>query len=129
MVQIKAAIGTQNYKTTITTTNHTIIADEPLQAGGEDLGFSPDELLAASLGACTSATLRMYANRKGWTELTGVEVNVTFNRLAGSSTMERTIVLQGNITQEQKERLLYIANRCPIHQTLTHPIDITTIIS
>ncbi|KAA5532480.1 OsmC family protein [Taibaiella lutea] len=129
MVHIKAAIGTQNYKTTITTGNHTIISDEPTTAGGEDLGFSPDELLTASLGACTAATLRMYANRKGWTELTGVEVNVTFNRLAGSSTMERTILLQGNITQEQKERLLYIANRCPIHQTLTHPIDITTIIS
>jgi putative redox protein len=129
MVNIKAVIGTQTYKTTITTANHTIIADEPVAAGGEDLGFSPDELLSASLGACTAATLRMYANRKGWSELTGVEVNVTFNRLAGSSTMERTILLQGNITQEQKERLLYIANRCPIHQTLTHPINITTIIS
>lgn len=129
MVHIKAAIGTQNYKTTLTANDHTIIADEPVAAGGEDLGFSPDELLSASLGACTAATLRMYANRKGWTELTGIEVDITFNRLTGSSAMERTITLQGNITQEQKERLLYIANRCPIHQTLTHPIDITTIIS
>jgi putative redox protein len=129
MVNIKATIGTQTYKTTIKTANHTIIADEPLTAGGGDLGFSPDELLTASLGACTAATLRMYANRKGWTALTGVEVNITFNRLAEGSTMERTILLQGDITQEQKERLLYIANRCPIHQTLTHPIDITTIIS
>lgn len=129
MISIKAAIGTQHYKTTITTANNSIVADEPVAAGGEDLGFSPDELLAASLGACTAATLRMYADRKGWIELTGVEVNITFNRLTGSSTMERTVSLQGNITQEQKERLLYIANRCPIHQTLTHPIDITTIIS
>ena len=94
MVNIKAAIGTQPYKTTITTVHHTIIADEPLEAGGEDLGFSPDELLTASLGACTAATLRMYANRKGWTELTGIEVDITFNRLTGSSAMERTITLQ-----------------------------------
>jgi putative redox protein len=126
MVTVNASIGTQLYKTEITTEHHTIISDEPTTIGGGDLGFSPDELLAAALGACTTATLRMYANRKGWHELTGIDVQVTFSRLQDSSVMNRIITLKGTISAEQKERLLYIANRCPIHQTLTHPIQIET---
>jgi putative redox protein len=129
MVTVKAHIGTIPYKTDITSDHHSIIADEPESAGGGDLGFSPDELLASSLSACTAATLRMYANRKGWNELQDIDVEVTFNRLQGSATMDRKITLTGDITNEQRERLLYIANRCPIHQTLTHPIVIDTVIS
>jgi putative redox protein len=126
MVHVKAHIGDVLYKTEITTANHTIISDEPESAGGGDLGFSPDELLASALSACTAATLKMYANRKGWHELLSIDVDVTFTRLQDSATMNRKITLTGNITEEQRERLLYIANRCPIHQTLTHPILIDT---
>jgi putative redox protein len=129
MVTIKASISDQLYKTTITNGRHTLIADEPVSIGGGDLGFSPDELLAASLSACTSATLRMYADRKGWHELLAIDVEVTFNRLKDASSMVRIITLTGNISEEQKERLLYIANRCPIHQTLTHLISIDTSIT
>lgn len=129
MVTVKASIADQLYKTTITNGRHIIIGDEPTSAGGGDLGFSPDELLAASLSACTSATLRMYADRKGWHELSAIAVEVTFNRLKDTSEMIRTITLTGSISPEQKERLLYIANRCPIHQTLTHLIHIDTSIT
>ncbi len=126
MAEVNASIGTQHYQVEVKTAANIIIADEPLSLGGQDLGFSPDELLAASLSACTCATLRMYADRKGWTELEGVQVHTTFNRSNDASAIVRTISFQGPLSEEQKERLLYIANKCPLHQTLTQPIHIKT---
>lgn len=129
MASIHAQIGTEHYRTTISTATHTLISDEPESQGGGALGFSPDELLAASLGACTCATLRMYADRKGWTQLTGVDATVTFNRGADRAFMNREIVLTGDLTTEQETRLLEIANKCPVHRTLSHTIEINTTIS
>ncbi len=126
MAKITATIGTQHYRTEIKTETNTLLSDEPLSHGGGDLGFSPDELLASALGACTSATLRMYADRKGWAELTGVQVEVVFNRGTDRSFITRDIVLEGPLSTEQRDRLLDIANRCPIHRTLSHPIEINT---
>lgn len=126
MASITATIGTEHYRTEVKTETNTLIADEPLSMGGDDLGFSPDELLASALGACTTATLRMYADRKGWTELTGLKVEVTFNRGADRSFVNRDIMLEGPLSEEQKARLLDIANRCPVHRTLSNPINIST---
>lgn len=128
MAHITAHIGTQLYKTEISTATNLLIADEPVSAGGEDLGFSPEELLAASLGACTGATLRMYADRKGWTEMKEVNVDVEFKRDAKEniSYFTRTITLTGDLSEEQRSRLLAIANKCPMHLTLMHPIEIST---
>lgn len=125
MAKIKASIGLKKYKTLISSDTNQIIADEPLDLGGEDLGFSPTELLAASLGACTCATLRMYADRKQW-PLEDVEVKVNFERDAtiNQSTIHRKIQLFGNLTKEQKQRLLTIANSCYVHRTLSNPIHI-----
>lgn len=126
MANVHAVIGTAHYRTEIRTATNLLISDEPLAAGGEDLGFSPEELLAASLSACTSATLRMYADRKGWAELTGVQVQVTFTRGPETSSMQRDITLEGPLSEEQRARLLAIALKCPIHQILTHPVQIET---
>ena len=127
MDKITAHIGTALYKTEIISATHSIISDEPESVGGMDLGFTPDELLASSLAACTSITLRMYANRKGW-DLTDikVEINLDNHPTEQKTVITRSIQLIGNLDEEQKTRLLYIADKCPIHKILTNPIEITT---
>ena len=130
MAKVQASIGSVLYKTEIKSAANSIISDEPVSAGGMGLGFSPEELLASALAACTCGTLRMYANRKGWTELTEVNVTVDFFRdvQLNVSKMQRSIKLVGELTEEQKTRLLAIANKCPIHNTLTHTITIDTLL-
>jgi putative redox protein len=127
MAQIQAHIGRKKYRTELKTATNSLIADEPIADGGEDLGFSPSELLAASLGTCTSVTLRMYADRKEW-QLEEVKVNVTFerNRETNTSYFNREIELIGELDEDQRQRLLQIANQCFIHKTLTNPIMVET---
>lgn len=127
MDKVNAHIGKELYKTSINTATNSIISDEPEDKGGKDLGFSPNELLASALAACTCATLRMYADRKAW-DLTDVKVEVQFERdsQANKSFISRKVELIGNLSDEQRTRLLTIANSCPIHKTLSNPIEITT---
>lgn len=127
MVKIHAKINKEHYKTILSSATHTIITDEPEFNGGNDLGFSPSELFASALGTCTCVTLRMYADRKSW-DLENVEVNVTFNRdiEKNISNISREITLAGNLNEEQKQRLIQIANQCLIHKTLSNPILIET---
>jgi putative redox protein len=127
MNKIIAHTGKELYKTEIKSATHTIISDEPESKGGKDLGFEPKELLASSLAACTSITLQMYANRKEW-NLTDVKVEVSFDTdpAENKSKIIRNIQLFGDLDNDQKTRLLNIADKCPIHKILTNPIEITT---
>jgi putative redox protein len=127
MSVILAHTGKELYRTEIKSATHTIISDEPESNTGKDLGFAPKELLAASLAACTSITLRMYANRKGW-DLTDVKVEVTLDTdpMDNKFKIQRTIQLLGTLDNDQKARLMTIADKCPIHKILTNPIEITT---
>jgi putative redox protein len=124
---IQAEIAQNHYKTLITSENHVLIADEPESEGGTDLGLAPDDLLCAALGACTAITLRMYADRKGW-QLSDVKVEVSLehNKETQSTAMKRGITLIGNLTEEERKRLMQIANACPVHKTLSQPISITS---
>ncbi|MEM7711097.1 MAG: bifunctional alpha/beta hydrolase/OsmC family protein [Pseudomonadota bacterium] len=116
---------------------HHIVADEPVSYGGTDRGLTPYQLLAASLGACTSMTLRMYARRKGW-DLTHVSVDVTHDRMhaqdAPSSGAERIdrfrreITLSGDLDDAQRARLMEIADQCPVHRTLETGAQVETVL-
>jgi len=100
-------------------------ADEPPQHGGDDDGPSPHELLDAALGACTALTLTLVARRKGFA-LEDVRVNITHEDGDHGYQMHRQIELIGELTEEQRKYLLGIANKCPVHRTLTGRIQIDT---
>ena len=108
---------------------HALVADEPREAG-DDLGMNPYELLLAALGACTAMTLRMYADRKEW-PLESVTVELSHERTHTDDCedcdekaeghidlIRRYIVVRGNLSVEQADRLKEIATRCPVHKTL-----------
>lgn len=115
---------------------HHTIADEPLAYGGTNRGMTPYGFLAAGLGACTAMTVRMYARRKGW-PLDHIRVDVTQGKVhaqdAGNSeTLDhftRLIHLQGDLSAEQREKLRQIADKCPVHGTLTRGSKVTTLLA
>lgn len=116
---------------------HLALADEPKNIGGTDKGFTPYEFLSAGLGACTSMTIRMYARRKEW-PLTHVSVDVDHSKIHAEDCAScettggkvdrfvRTIYLEGDLSDEQKTRLLEIANKCPVHRTMESEISVDT---
>lgn len=128
MPTITSSHKREEYKVEIkSSTGNVIIADEPIAVGGKDLGFAPKELLSSALAACTSVTLHMYADRKGW-DLQEVKLEIDFERdeKANKTTLHRKLELIGNLDAEQRKRLLAIANACPIHKVLSNPIEILT---
>jgi len=114
-----------------------LTADEPTAVGGAGTGPSPYDFLLASLGSCTSMTIAMYARRKGW-PLADVTVKLQHSKIHATDCLEcettegridrieRNIQLSGALTDEQRLRLLEIANKCPVHRTLTSEINIQT---
>ena len=128
--------GSGTYTQQITLGHHQLVADEP-QPIGDDAGPTPYDLLLAALGSCTSMTVRMYADRKGW-PLEGVRVTLRHSRIhaedcAACETtkgwidhIDRGIELTGELDESQRDRLLQIADRCPVHQTLTSEVDLAT---
>jgi uncharacterized OsmC-like protein len=126
---IGVRIGAKGYRTEIETGAHTIIADEPIGSGGTDQGPTPYGLLVAALGACTAMTLRMYADRKQW-PLEEVRVQLRHGRNyveddrncedapVRLDQIELDIELTGNLTDDQRKRLLEISKKCPVHRTL-----------
>ena len=119
----------------IQTAKHEFVADEPVGAGGDDAGPDPYQLLLASLGACTSMTLQIYARHKRW-NLKSVRVTLSHSRVHETDCedcdkvtrkldlIERHIELEGELDDEQRARLMEIAKKCPVHRTLTSTISI-----
>jgi len=123
----------------ITAGGHELVADEP-RPMGDDTGPTPYDLLLSGLGACTSMTVRLYADRKGW-PLEGVSVELSHSRIHARdcaecdtesgmvARIEREIRFEGDLSDEQRARLLDIADKCPVHRTLTSEINICTVVA
>ena len=125
---ITGHIGTQKYLCTISWRNGQLIMDEPESVDGNDLGPDPYSTLLASLAGCTLSTLRMYIDRKGWVI---PEINITLNATQETGNdlttiISRNISFSTEITSEQKERLLIIAEKCPVSRILKGKITINT---
>lgn len=128
MAKVSSSIAKEAYKVEITTpTGNMIIADEPTHVGGKNAGFAPEELLASALAACTSATLRMYADHKNWDlHKVKIDINLDWDKETSKTNLNRKIKLIGNLDEEQKTKLLWVANHCPVHKILSNPIEINT---
>ncbi len=127
---ITGTIGTQKYLCTISWRNGKLLMDEPENIGGNDLGPDPFSTLLASLAGCTLSTLRMYIDRKGWDI---PEINISLNLTQENegelvTTISKTITFSTAISVEQKERLLFIAEKCPISKILKNKINLKTAI-
>ena len=123
------------YRTEVTAGHHALVADEPESVGGTDAGPTPYDFLLTALGSCTGMTLRMYADRKDW-PLEEARVHLSHEKVHATDCdhcdvedgkidrIQRQIELTGDLTPEQRERLLEIANKCPVHRTLHSEIDV-----
>lgn len=127
----------EGYAQKVEVRGHTLSADEPQEFGGTDTGPTPYELLSAALGSCTTITVQMYARRKNW-PLEGISVDLDLRRIHAKDcedceqetgfvdVFEKRIKLEGPLSDEQRERLLEISGRCPVHRTLTGSVKVET---
>ncbi len=136
--QVKVRLAGESYTSEVLTPFHHLLADEPESLGGRNLGPTPYDLLMASLGACTAMTLKMYANRKGW-DLEEINVFLHHEKVHHQDSLDvedkkeskiskftRVLQIKGEMTEEMREKLLEIADKCPVHKTLHDPIEVET---
>lgn len=132
MAKTRVSLNGDGFKTTIQTRDHVYYADEPTEKGGTDEAPTPSEMAMGALGACIAITLKMYAKRKGW-PLETVEMQLDFERFKGADyeaydgdeqyvhEIRKSIRLVGDLDEEQRERLLEIAGKCPVHRLIATP--------
>ena len=135
--EVMANLGATGFTTQIIAGKHHLVADEPIKVGGSDLGPNPYELVSSGLAACTSMTIQMYARRKKW-EISNVETHVSYskkhaedcenceNDMAKIDSFEREISIKGDLDEKQLKRLMEIADKCPVHKTLSSRAQIIT---
>ena len=135
---VATKIGSSGFRADVTARTHALVADEPVAFGGTDAGPTPYEYLLTGLSSCMAMTLRMYADRKGW-PMESVEVRLRAGQShepdcencatsdVGITRIERQVDFGGTLTEEQRQRLLQIADRCPVKQTLERGIKVTTV--
>lgn len=135
--EVMANLGEEGFTTQIIAGKHHFVADEPIKAGGSDLGPNPYELISSGLAACTSMTIQMYARRKKW-QVDNVETHVSYSKkhatdcenceddMAKIDSFEREIALKGDLDEKKIKRLMEIADKCPVHKTLSSKSQIIT---
>ncbi len=123
---IITANGQGRYQQEVRIGKHQLLADEPENLGGNDAGPAPMAFVLTGLGACTAITLRMYAEKKGL-DIARITVALEHRRSPeGKHQVERVVTIEGQLSDEQRTRLLDIANRCPTHLALQQPLEVTT---
>ena len=125
MRNVKVGWAGGKFAQDIEVAGHRIRSDEETAKGGDDSGASPHELLLAALGSCTAMTLKVYAERKGW-PLRGVHVSLDGAHIESGFAISRKVSIEGDLDAEQRQRLLEIADKCPVHKTLIGEIAINT---
>lgn len=128
MAHIKASLGETDYRVAISAGPHQIASDEPAARGGGDTGPTPFDLVAAGLASCTIITLRMYAERKGWS-LGTIHADLQLTRSARQTSVARTLRFGAELSQEQLARLAEIAEKTPVTLALKAGMEITTTIA
>jgi len=128
-------LGDENYKTIMTAGNHELIADEPESVGGNDEGPDPYDYLLMALGSCTVITLKMYADRKKW-PVEDIFVEMKHHKThaedcsdcedpkARIDRIEKELIVKGDLSEDQRNRLLEISKKCPVHKTLLKDVEI-----
>lgn len=129
--------GKENYKTTMTAGSHELLADEPEHAGGQDMGPDPYDYLLMSLGSCSVITMKMYADRKGW-DVDNIYVELRHFKAhaddcvdcddpkAKIDKIEKEILVEGELSDEQLQKLLEISKKCPVHKTMLQSLEIAS---
>jgi len=135
--KVHVSIGADHFKTNITAGEHALFADEPENMGGTDQGPDPYALLLSAVGACKAITVRMYADRKQW-PLERLEIELSHHRIHAKdcedcdqpdgmiTVFECAITTHGDLTTEQRARLVEIADKCPVHKTIMGPNQFRT---
>jgi putative redox protein len=128
MQKATVTLGPVDYGMTAVVRNHTVIIDEELSNGGGNTGPSPQEYLCVALASCTTATMKMYANRKQW-KVDSLKVEVEKETTPdGKNIFKRTLHIKGPLNDEQMTRLLQIANACPVHKILVQANTVETVL-
>ena len=123
---VAGATDAPNYRQNVRAGKHDLLADEHAVLGGADIGPSPFEYLLSALGACTSITLRMYAQRKGW-DIGTVRVQLTMRQdEENAKSIERRVTLSGSLTDEQRQRLAEICEKTPVTLAVKSGVAVTT---
>ncbi len=126
MTQAKASFPIENYTTKILSDQHEVIADEPIELGGKNLGMKPTELLCGALASCTTITLKMYGERKQWDFSDSYVEVALIEKEDKTKYFHRTIYFSAAATAEMRERALLVANKCPVHKLIEHGTEIIT---
>ncbi|NJK41906.1 MAG: OsmC family protein [Acaryochloridaceae cyanobacterium SU_2_1] len=128
MTFVRISSNTSHLGQDITSRQFHLLADEPPDLGGNDTGPTPFEFVLAGLGSCKAITVKMYAARKGW-QLDHVYVDCRLVKVDNAQTIQAQLQLVGVLTVEQRQRLLEIADRCPVHKLLMAETSIQTVLS
>ncbi|QKD81518.1 OsmC family protein [Thermoleptolyngbya sichuanensis A183] len=125
MLPIRVSSTGSHYQQKIGIRQFQFAADEPIEVGGADTDPTPTEYVLAGLGACKTMIIQMYAERKGW-PVEKISVDVTLEKTPDGSQINALLTLKGNLTDEQRQRMKEIGDRCPVHKLLSHSLPIQT---